>query len=313
MPNEIMLEVYSFQVRKKGQKKIYESLNPFLGNKDFFTFIKEYFEGHVKTLVTDTALKKSILLAENSYQIDEQARMVSGLMDCGDYGITSRIVNSQGAHTYDRKDDDNDMRPYYYLVYVPEKLNIGFIVLQRTGIHGIHNIFTKNFEARFDEKFPDLVLEYNQFVARQLAAKIADEGNLTKIIMKRRNLPPNIEDQFGVRELGVDIGDIRLEIATRGLFRREGLKKYLKGENAAFFEIPLGAQELGFDGRHKTFLKFEIGGKTRTVDMSDSGKLRPYFDIDAEVERLPNKHPKLESIDAIAKQLITDLTAPAVG
>jgi hypothetical protein len=64
---------------------------------------------------------------------------------------------------------------------------------------------------------------------------------------------------------------------------------------------------LGFDGTHKSTIKVKLGRNTRTVDLSETGKIRPYYDIDDEVEKDSTGHPVFSSISAIAISMIDDI------
>ena len=63
------------------------------------------------------------------------------------------------------------------------------------------------------------------------------------------------------------------------------------------------------DGEHEEKIKVKLGGNTRTIDLSDTLAIKPYFDIEEEVEKdARTGHPIFASIDEIAKQYVKDIS-----
>ena len=50
-----------------------------------------------------------------------------------------------------------------------------------------------------------------------------------------------------------------------------------------------------------------LGRNKRTVDLSDTANIRPYYDINNEVNKDSSGHPVFDSIDTIAKSLMSDI------
>jgi hypothetical protein len=54
----------------------------------------------------------------------------------------------------------------------------------------------------------------------------------------------------------------------------------------------------------------QFGGVPREIDFTDTMKMRPYYDIDADVEKEPNtNYPVFSSINKLAIELIQDIFA----
>ena len=61
-----------------------------------------------------------------------------------------------------------------------------------------------------------------------------------------------------------------------------GLKKYVKDANSDFFEVK-ELEDIGFDGTHKIKVRSKYNGTTRTIDLSDTGQIRPYYDVNDKI------------------------------
>ena len=59
-------------------------------------------------------------------------------------------------------------------------------------------------------------------------------------------------------------------------------------------------------------VEVDIAGSKKTIDLSDYGKLRVYYDVTSDVHMASNGHPIFASIDEIAQNYMNDL-ARATG
>lgn len=79
------------------------------------------------------------------------------------------------------------------------------------------------------------------------------------------------------------------------------LNKIVKGveQLSELIEIP----EFDYE---KVKVGIDIGGKRRTLDLSNQQGFRAYYDITNEVAKKRDGHPTFESIDKLAKALLND-------
>lgn len=153
------------------------------------------------------------------------------------------------------------------------------------------------------------MVEYNAYVSKVLARKFIEEGGIREIILRRYSLPPDISDKFDLNFDTDRIKSIELRILAENktfFGINDRAKRFLDDPNARLFTIS-ELENIGFNGSHKELIKVKLGKNTRTIDLSQSAQLKPYFDIDNEVERQENGHPVFESIDKIAREIIVDI------
>lgn len=312
MGNEVKLEVYTIRIRSSGITEFFLSLNNFWENTDFMIFFQEYISSFDHKLEINENQKRSLKINSTNLRIEKKKRIISGIIESGDYGYESTIYNTNsGKEKYRRQIDDTEIKPFYFLIHLPENDNKGFVILQRLGIYGIHSIFKNHLTTFFKSKHENLQLDFDPFVSRQLANAFIERGNIREFTLTRYNLPPDVADKLGMNGHEQDIMSIEISIKAKKksfLQLNNKVKNFIKNPNASIFSIR-EFENLGFNGEHKSKIKVELNGNTRTVDLTDTGQIRPYYDIDSDVQKDISGHPLFNSIDSIAKKLITDLIA----
>lgn len=307
MAHEVKLEVYTLAIKKA--KDDYISIDSYFKGNSFISFL----QGFIKSLDNEMSIaedqKKSFQFQKDSIKIDGDQRRISGIIESGEYGLNGKMKNIKtGDLTYQKTPDDADIKPFYFQIYFPKNVNKVFVVLQRTGIFGINVVFRKYLEISFQRAYNDLKLEFSQFVSKELARQFIENGGVQEISMKRFNLSPDICEKLGIVEYTNEIQSFEFRIKTkRGRYIKLGdkVKRFLSNENAAFFEIR-ELENIGFDKNTHSSIKVKLNGNSRTIDLSETGQIRPYYDIDDLVKK-DSGHPVFESIHEIAVSLMSDL------
>jgi hypothetical protein len=308
MAYEIKLEVYTLGIRNERVINCIR-LDSLFGNSDFFSFFQEYVSSFDKKLSLNKVQQKSIKFRSGSLNVNSAQRIISGIIDSGDYGIESSIVNIKtGIEKYHKTIEDTDIKPFYFLLYIPKSSDKAFVILQRLGIYGINGIFRTHLENFIKGKSDDLVVEFSPFISHKLAQSFINDGDIKEISLRRYNLPTDVTDKLGMESLEEDILSLELKITAkrkRSLHFNNQVKKFINNPNAVMFDIK-ELKSLGFNGEHKSSIKVRLGKNTRTIDLSETGQIRPYYDIDEEVKKDASGHPDFDSINNIAIKLLND-------
>lgn len=313
MANEVKLEILTYGIRetkKDPDGKSYLPLHDIFG-EDFYDAFQEYLENVSNDLEINEGQQMAIRLREKSLSISSKKRTIRGIFESGHYGYESEFENIKTKAKKKKQIDDVEKLPFYFLVFVPEKLNIGIIILQRFGINGIHTIFKSSLNNFIKIKFPNLTLDLKGFVSKELAKSFIQDGGIREIILTKYNLPSDKTDRLGLSEYQDDILSIEIRVKAKRTRWFKGLnskiKKYVNDPNARFFDTK-ELRSIGFDGAHKVSVVSKFNGNRRTIDLSETGQIKPYYDIEAdgELEKEKNGHPKFESIDSIANKMLTE-------
>ena len=310
MAYDVALEVLTFQIRNardvRDESGKYLSLNNLLGN-DFFKFFGDYIAfADINGLHKNEHFQKGIKFKSNTLKIDIKKRILRGVFDSGNYGFESDIHKKDSI--VKKLVDDVETMPFYFLIYIPIDSNLGFLMLQRFGNYGVSTMFKAHFNEFFKSKYPDLMIDYNQYVSKELAETFA-KGGVKEIILTRYNLPSDKADRMGFLEYSNQIKSIELRVKAKSkmTFANFNLKKFIDNPNGQFFSAR-AIKELGFDGSHKISVVSKYGKSERTIDLSDTMKIKPYYILD-KVEREKSKHPSFNSIDSEAIKLLDEFTS----
>lgn len=311
MANETKLEVYTIKIREKFKKeKNYLPPENFMGANDFLTFFHDYIKSFDQQLELNEDQKKSLKLDSESLSFSSAKRTISGIIESGDYGFSGTGFNiNTGKKSYERTPDDTEIKPFYFLIYIPKGKGVGFILLQRLGVYGIHGIFKRHLNNFFESRFPDLKLDVEQFVSKELAKTFVEKGSIKDITLVRYDLPADIATKIGLKGYQKEIKSLELKIKSKSRFHiNNKAASFMNNPNSSFFEVK-ELEDIGFDDEARVKVKSKYNGNVRTIDLSHTGQIRPYYDVDNEVEKNSDGHPIFTSIDNIAKSLIEELTS----
>ncbi len=310
MPNEVKLEVYSVRIRRSRDVSNFLQLDSFDGDNDFLSFLQTYIQSFDHQIELNENQGKTLKLSSNSLRVLSEQRIISGIIESGDYGYESDFYNTEsGEHRYRREIEDTEIMPFYFLMYLPADGDKGFVILQRFGVHGIHGIFKTHLTEFFKGRYENLMLDFDPFISRGLAQAFIDNGNIREFSLTRYNLSSDIADNLGMRGHAEDIMSISISIKAKrnsSLPIGNKVRRFVENPNARIFTLR-ELDSLGFNGDHKSKMKVQLGNDTRTIDLADSGQIRPYYDIDNDVQKHPSGHPVFDSINDIAKGLLNDL------
>jgi len=276
---------------------------------DLFDAFLSFIQKNDKELVLDDEQKRSLQFSATNLNISKSERTLSGIIESGDYGLESEIKDTlTGKKKYLKKTTDTDIKPFYFLMKIPKKKNTAIIMLQRIGIYGIHTLFKNHFERFLKDIFDDIKIELSVLVSQELAKKFIDQGNIKEISLRRYNLPADIISKLGFNISPNDLLSVEFKLVSKPhkwFNLRNKVKSFISNPDGRFFDVN-ELNGLGFNNDSKTKLKISLNGTYRTIDLSDTGEIRPYYDINDEVKKMPNGHPQFRSIDDIAKNFLKD-------
>lgn len=306
MANDIKLEAYSFGIRKR-QSDDYLPLSHLFNGESFIKFFQDYLK-FIETGIQKDSYK-ALTLENNSLDISMQANTISGVFRSGQYGYEGDIVNlDNGMIDFVKTKQHSELLPFYFLIYIPNRKR-GILLLQRFGIFGIQTIFRLTIQKYLASLQEDLIIDFFPVVSQELAETFVNDGKIRELSFRKYNLPPDIIDRLGMSDYDEDILSIELRITAKrkhyfsGMNRK--IKSFVNDKNSKFFAIP-ELRNLGFDGNHQIKVKSSLNGNNRTIDLSDTGQIRPYYDI-SDVKRNAKGHPDFNHINNTAKELLQEL------
>jgi hypothetical protein len=177
-------------------------------------------------------------------------------------------------------------------------------MLQRFGNLGAFSGLVRRLRTYLRERFPNLTLKVDEIVHPDVLDQFGRQGNPIKIRLRRDLIPVDICDRFN-NLIEPESGYLELNIVAK---RRDSFSplKTLFGDltSAGMLTIPVIP---GFEEVDQKRIEVVFDGRVRTLDVSNPAKIRSYFDVTDLVELEADGHPKLASISAVSRQILTGL------
>jgi hypothetical protein len=308
MPHLVSLAAYNIKVWNTSDKD-FEVLSDFDAEE---SDLLEFLHSILLDIKNDTLDQEELQQAMSVLKLDKQSRTLAGLIETGEYGRESNIINVETKKTvYRRKKEDAEMWPFYFFIEVPEGTEDGLLILQRTSVYGIRKVLHWVLNTAFTEQYPDLRLRLLPLVDQEELEKFV-KGRVQKVSFIRKSIPRDVADTYdrGHQEVR---GSTELVIhATRG----DGLP--MNNWLSRIFRTKQPAGVFALDEREKFVYenvkaKVKVGYSTRTLDVANPIRLRSYYDVTDTVNMGSGGHPTYASIHAEAQKLITKLRAILYG
>lgn len=300
----ISLAPYSLRLRPRYHKD-YLCLHSFRHGHDLYDEMTAYFTDRRST-VSHNEQDQRLLKIE---RLVCEGRRLCGIVQTGNYGMESELYNvDQDTIVFHAGVHDANLLPFYFCVAIPQTVDEALVALQRTDQYGIKKVLSRDFTSYFKDRFPDLIVEMNPLVPDQLIQGYLGKGRITKVRFIKRAIPSDVASLYGKWHEEQDVSiELRVTAKRRGTLRllpdvRARIPAILKGASS-----PAQFAELRPFEPDNVKIELELGGRSRTVNLGNPKFFRSTFDVTQSVMFGEGGHPEFESIDAEARDLISDL------
>nr|WP_294779113.1 hypothetical protein [uncultured Flavobacterium sp.] len=309
------LEVYTFIAhpnRKPDESQILEDV---YGN-DLYVKLKNEFANFVDTfppMLIDgktSKIEKVEIEGETKsiFKHNDTSRYINGKIMIGDDdGKEQDVVQNNRDKTvmYTKRKGQSVERPYYFMIIIPLGLKYGFIVLEREGKHSAKGVFEKLLKNFIHGKLSGLNCKVSNFVESEIITEYLQNGDYNSITLSQKIVSSDRAEQY----LGTYIDGSKYKIELKIIPLENSLipvntkKKILKSleENNSFFEGN-EFKRIGFDDNANVKVVATKDGNTRTIDLEDTFKIRPYYIIN--VADNSKGFSEFKDINKEAKKLI---------
>lgn len=294
----ISLAPYSVRYRRSRKADFLPFADPDLGDllSSFYRCLERLKQRHV------VHRDERLLIKVKRLQANLGDRWVEGLLESGAYGWVSDLRHFK---TYDRRYrrqlEDAEVLPFYFLLHLPRKDSHGILILQRFGSHGVKGPLERVLNDCLPE---DLMLHVDPLVPQTYLDHLRQPERIRKVRLLQTEVPEDLAEAFGLggrqdveAELVLTIGKGSETIPAR-------LRRFLQGQSRTGEYAAV--QEAAPYERVK--VELVVGGKVRTLDVSDPGHLTAYHDI-TEAVYLEGGQPTWESLRRQAFGLLAEIRA----
>jgi hypothetical protein len=230
-------------------------------------------------------------------RLEHDGDVTWGTMHVGNYGFAADGVNiATLREAYRRTPEDAELLPFYFYLELPSDRSVGFLIVQRHGVHGPYEPLRRALVERFRQAVPDVDLQFGRLVPTSVVNRVT-HGKLISIRVTTYHVPREITDRFHLAANTTETADYVVTFkAKRGQSLSLPGWAARRRRQAALTELPSE-----FDPtRTRVDLGYTYAGRTRTVNIADLEAMAPYFDITGQVEMSSNGHPLFDSVHEIA-------------
>jgi len=284
-----------------------------LGNKtklgfDLLDVIEHYLGNVIPSLPLDPKVNQ-VIRNEKAVRKD---RAIEGIIRAGEYGYAASLLDVEAdTISYERRFNDAELIPYYFLVKIPSTVDAGIIIFQRFGNSGIKDSFFRDFNNYFKKQLDEYMLEINPLVPKDMVKHYL-QNRIVKIRLIKYGLPTDIADinSDAIPEGTEGESEFILKAKKNGEFPAVILDK-LRGGIDQFLgssDLPVGSiLEIREFQADNIKVEVRVGNSYRIIDFSNSDRLKFSDDISAKVEiDLQTGHPKFDSIGVLSRKFLED-------
>lgn len=304
----ISAAVHHVRVRRI-REKVFDQIDCFGDDdSDLFEVLSEELAGLRQRAARDEVAQEVLEVSE----LRTDGREIYGIIDSGAYGIESVLRDIRNNRiAYHKRPHHADMMPFYFHFDLPQGRDTGLLVLQRTGIFGIQHALSNSLSSAFRRRFPSHVLSFNLVLTKDVIEQyVGEESELTELHFIKHELSPDIADSIRRRPPLEGSMDLALKFRSAGFPLRQQILRVLRGQSPAQALFELVNVNFAVDD---VKIKTKTAGKSRTLNLGDPRKaLRADIDITENVT-LSGGHPTLESIHAVASDIIHETWAKLYG
>ncbi len=295
------LRVGRFVGKGKNRKLVYQKTDRFDGSSDIFDSLK-IFLSKMENGFKDDQQKK--YLKTTGLEINQNERIISGVMESGIYGLTSNLKDvDTDSVSYKRKANDADVLPFFFLFSIPKGRDEGLVILQRLGQYGITMNIGGFFEKYFRKKHSGYGIEINTLVTDELVKRILEKSTIKKLRCVKYSSSTDRFDGLDGDHKEIS-GNIEISLSAYSIPLKERLTSFFNNKTDLENLIELKDFNFSYD---TIKLEVEENGSIRTLDLGNFRKLRNYIDVTDLVSRNSDGNPEIKSIRKVSLDYSKDI------
>lgn len=306
------LEIHTFYLYSPKKKSV--KINPMkvLG-KDLFVQLYKKLPKYVDQYPPSRLRNKTAKIPKDKsnksiFSFSLSKRYIVGKINIGDDNSKVQdvvLANKDKTYLYTKEKGHSVERPFFFMIILPENKTTGYLILEREGQHAMKVDFGRILSDFVSSNLSGLKIGFSNFVEQDLIKEWLRDGKYKEMIFTRKHLPNDKAETYLGDYQGDGKYDLRLSLIPKEgtLFPQKTKKRTVERINSfnGFFESP-ELQKLGFDENTDVKVIVDYENNTRTIDLSDTKKVRPYYHVD--VKEDANGFSNLKSIKKEAINLV---------
>lgn len=287
------LEVYSFSLFSNEDLKTKVDYCDVFG-KDLFELLKNDIVSFFDSLGPDQLDRKTINIdsIDNKpiIKTNSTLRLITGKIKIGDDDGKEQDFTKAGKKkevVYIKKKGIYARRPFFFMMVIPKNKKVGFIILEKEGNHSCKNTFIKALQIFVKQKMSSMLLREEKYIEDEIVENYILNGKYDKITITRNNLPKDLCDKYlgDYKEDGeyqIELNIVSKKGSDFGKNVKQKILKNLKNYDGYFSSKEF--KNIGFDEKSEIKIVSTLDKNKKTIDLSDTMKIRPYYQIDVNID-----------------------------
>jgi hypothetical protein len=255
--------------------------------------------------------------SQQAFQVGQietsKKRQIEGIIHAGNWGSEHPIRNLDkwSKIAYLKKLRDVETTPFYFLFDIPEGRDLGYLLLQSSGIESIQTLLGRMLHEHFIKEFPDERLRFHRIVHPDVAKALA-RSPISEVRLLRHSIPRDFAKTIkpGATDQISGTMSLSLKLEEDSTLGSAAIRKFFEGRRGTESVFELEDVEFPYDS---VKMKVKLNGKEHTIDLENPDRIRGSFDVTEEITRGPDGHPTFASISEIAKGKLDDLKTVLSG
>jgi len=314
--NEEKVEVYTFQFVNKTNNQKIKFEGEFLD--DIFKVFSRRFNNYIDTFPPNKIKNQTVKIEKDTdlnsqWKFSSQTKRIKGILVLGkdsDKVLNFTRVDKDKTSEGKKERGINIDKPYYFEIIFSENKTRGFLILQKTDNTSCKRVMVKLIQSQINEIYEKINFKVERFIEKQIFENYLKEGRYNEITFIRNYIPNDLlQDYLGdYQEDGKFSLSTKIKAEEDTDFATKIKNKIFESfeEKRTFFAIP-ELEEVGFN-QNDSYIKVSstYNGKTRTIDLSDTMKVKPLYPI-GDVKRNEDGFAEFESLGEKVSELLLEL------
>lgn len=297
-----LLEAYSFRIRKKSKRKDpFVPLHKFDGKTNLIQEFEKFVKAKSNTPIT-IELQSRCMMFEG---VTSTTESVAGRIRQGQYGKAAPIMDvTRKQKSYDKKRNEAELVPHFFYFYFPKGASIGVLLVERRGQSGIFSLLSGIIEHEFAEAHPQFSVVFKPLMPATILEKFLSEGVLCEARFISYKVPDDVADKLILPGSQIK-HEYEVIVRAKSRLQRLPFIKFFSGEKDLETVLEHHMQTTVDDIK----IEVELGGRRRTIDLGNPGRLKASFEIDTSKFEDRDGFPLVASMIDEGRQLASTLSA----
>ncbi len=281
---------------------------------DLLNHAEDYFRFRSGHRRVDDDEQQSLFV--RSYTVEASDRIVHGLIDAGEFGVRTNLINVKTGAQRERSVDETDEWPFYFVLYLPADKTSGILILQRTGNVGIRTRLVDDLNEYIRSKGMAFSLDANPMALTEMYDAMLEKGRMTEVRLIQHIQPTALDSRLEqAYEAEVQNGkqrkpreryaEIAISVQPRNKWwfkMTDQWRKWIRGEEVISDLVVVA----GFVPEHVE-VELTYQGRTKVIRVGRQKDSRAWEDISDRVQKADDGHPDYASIGLIAREYLVQM------